>query len=41
MIHYKYADADGHRIYREAGPPSAPTILLFTAFPLHRTCSAT
>lgn len=34
MIHYKYADADGHKIfYREAGPADAPTILLLHGFP--------
>jgi len=34
MIHYKYADADGHRIfYREAGSPIAPAILLLHGFP--------
>ena len=34
MIHYKYADVDGHKIfYREAGPVSAPTVLLLHGFP--------
>ncbi len=34
MIHYKYADADGHKIfYREAGPADAPTVLLLHGFP--------
>src|SRR5215475_4413345 len=34
MIDYKYADVDAHKIfYREAGPASAPTILLLHGFP--------
>jgi pimeloyl-ACP methyl ester carboxylesterase len=34
MIHYKYANADGHQIfYREAGPANAPTVLLLHGFP--------
>jgi pimeloyl-ACP methyl ester carboxylesterase len=34
MIHYRYADVDGHKVfYREAGPTNAPTILLLHGFP--------
>lgn len=34
MIQYKYADADGHKVfYREAGPKNAPAILLLHGFP--------
>jgi pimeloyl-ACP methyl ester carboxylesterase len=34
MIHYRYADVDGHKVfYREAGPANAPTILLLHGFP--------
>jgi pimeloyl-ACP methyl ester carboxylesterase len=34
MISYKHAAVDGHRIfYREAGPETAPTILLLHGFP--------
>jgi len=34
MVSYKYAVIDGHRIfYREAGPPTAPAILLLHGFP--------
>jgi pimeloyl-ACP methyl ester carboxylesterase len=34
MVHYQYATVDGHRIfYREAGPRTAPTILLLHGFP--------
>ena len=34
MTSYKYAAANGHRIfYREAGPETAPTILLLHGFP--------
>jgi pimeloyl-ACP methyl ester carboxylesterase len=34
MIHYRFADVAGHRIfYREAGPQNAPTLLLLHGFP--------
>jgi len=34
MIRYKHALVDGHKIfYREAGPPSAPAVLLLHGFP--------
>ncbi len=34
MIKYQYADVDGYKIfYREAGPKTAPTILLLHGFP--------
>jgi pimeloyl-ACP methyl ester carboxylesterase len=34
MIHYRNADANGHKVfYREAGDPRHPTILLLHGFP--------
>src|SRR5437588_8602013 len=34
MTHYRYATANGHKIfYREAGPEQAPAILLLHGFP--------
>ena len=34
MIRYQYANVDGHEIfYREAGPQTAPTVLLLHGFP--------
>ncbi|MET0256348.1 MAG: hypothetical protein ABW193_11145, partial [Luteibacter sp.] len=33
-VHYRYAEADGVRVfYREAGDPKAPTLLLLHGFP--------
>lgn len=35
MIRYQYANVDGHEIfYREAGPQTAPTVLLLHGFPI-------
>jgi pimeloyl-ACP methyl ester carboxylesterase len=34
MVHYRTADAGGHRVYyREAGEPKNPAILLLHGFP--------